>query len=496
MLNGLRWRLTALYACAALALLLLLGGGAYSMLASYFQRMTDTALQIKLVQQLQVINQIHGGAAGEEHGEGAVISAASAMQIATAAAGREAREAKLIRIHGAAVYEVAFEKGGSLLVDATSGELRGGRGKESERHEEDDDGSYETELAAIGVILLDAQGHVLDDQGRPTSTISPNSAALAQALASGSDLRTGSADGTPTRLLTHRVGLGDVAAIQLARPLGDQQRTLGQLMLTLVGLGGISVVLVAFSSWWLAGSAIRPAQIAWDRQQHFIASASHELRTPLTLIRASAEVAQRASASNDQREILGDLLAECDHMGGLVDDLLTLSRLDSGNMRMQPELVALGPLIEDVARQMGRLAEERGVRLLAEPSAAQAWADPTRLRQVLLILLDNALRYTPQGGSIAIGATEQGRRTLIQVRDTGAGIAPEHLPRVFERFYRADSARGAGSGNVGLGLSIAQGLARAHGGELMIESELGVGTQVTLVLKKDISANKIAVSHR
>ncbi|MEN9937501.1 MAG: hypothetical protein RLZZ387_4080, partial [Chloroflexota bacterium] len=283
---------------------------------------------------------------------------------------------------------------------------------------------------------------------------------------------------------TYRLtGEGGPAALQLGRVLSDQEQVLGQLTFGLLTLGSMSMVLVGVASWWLAGGALRPAQEAWERQQRFIASASHELRTPLTLIRASAEVALRgAGADADQRELLGDVLAESDHMRRLVDDLLTLSRLDSGRMPLALVPVELPPLLAELQRQVARLGDERGVAVAVVGAAGSVHADPERLRQVLLILLDNALRHTPAGGQVALAAAGVGRLIRLSVSDTGCGIAPEHLPHIFERFYRADPARGRESGNAGLGLAIASTLVEAMGGQIGATSTLGRGTTVWLTL--------------
>ncbi|MBL8057621.1 MAG: hypothetical protein JNK29_13040, partial [Anaerolineales bacterium] len=251
----------------------------------------------------------------------------------------------------------------------------------------------------------------------------------------------------------------------------------------------------------------------WARQQTFIANASHELRTPLTLMRASAEVAQRSlpaegapslGAAQTLRGLLADVLGECDHMGRLVNDLLLLSRLDAGKLPLELATVPVAGLLEEAGRQIKRMAEEQGVAVDVRATPGEVRADVTRLRQVLLILLDNALRHTPSGGQIRLTSEPAGRQIVISVGDTGSGIPPEHLPRLFERFYRADSARGreaprspaapsplhpargdAGtSGGAGLGLAIAKSLIEAQHGHIRVESQPGHGTRVSLTLPR------------
>jgi signal transduction histidine kinase len=238
---------------------------------------------------------------------------------------------------------------------------------------------------------------------------------------------------------------------------------------------------VGAASWWLAGRSLAPAHAAWEKQQAFVANASHELRTPLTLVRATAEVAQRGLPTDDARHgMLGDILSECDHMGRLVEDLLLLSRLDSHALRLQRHPLEASELLTDVQRQVGRLAGEQRVRLDLGSVNGRLLGDPARLRQVLLILLDNALRHTPAGGRVTLAAAPAGRSVEITVADTGTGIAPEHLPHLFDRFYRADPARG-GEGT-GLGLAIARSLITAQGGQISVHSQSGSGTTVTVRL--------------
>ena len=227
----------------------------------------------------------------------------------------------------------------------------------------------------------------------------------------------------------------------------------------------------------MAGRSLAPARRAWDRQQAFVANASHELRTPLTLVRASAEVARRGLAESDRRSTqLGDILDECDHMSRLVDDLLLLSRLDANTLPLLRQPVAVAELLTGLQRQVGRVAEAQQVQLEAGPVAGKLMGDPDRVRQVLLILLDNALQHTPAGSRIRMAADVRGRWVEITVSDTGAGVAPEHLPNVFERFYRADGkAEGRGTG---LGLAIARALVTAQGGQIELASQVGRGTDV------------------
>lgn len=520
-LNGLRLRLTLLYTLAALALVALVGGGAYAVVASYFRAITDLALQHKMAHEFHALaapippelapaDRDWSIVRGDlpllgRPAPSAAIDAETAVRIAaTAMGGRSPERVHLRSEDGHSVYELRYADGSRVLVEQTSGRILA-----IERHDDDEDHaadgarreagppttapvanatplSYDAELAAIFVLPLDRNGRVLFDPNTTSAPLAPDRTALSAALASGHDLRTvTTADGQRVRLLTYRLTRDDgPAALQLGRILGDQERVLAQLTVGLLGLGTLSMALIGAGSWWLAGRALRPAQAAWERQQRFIASASHELRTPLTLIRASTEVALRGVPAGDAElhELLGDILAESDHMRQLVDDLLTLSRLDSQHLPIRLAPVDLPVLLAEVQRQAARLGAERGISVTLGAVSGTVRADPDRLRQVLIILLDNALRYTPAGGQITLAAVPHGQSVQLSVADTGCGIAPEHLPHIFERFYRVDAARGRESGNAGLGLAIARGLVEVMGGTIGAESAVGHGTTIWLRL--------------
>ncbi|MBL8095360.1 MAG: hypothetical protein JNL73_14415, partial [Anaerolineales bacterium] len=464
--KGLRWRLTTLYLASAMVLVALIGGGAYQLLALYFQNTTDLALQHVMAVELQLLDQ-------ELPPE---LETANAAWFAERNRGATPTPALPDEPEGNEHDD--DEESDDEHEDAATGATR-----ESLDAERANDG----QLASVFVLALSDVGQ-WSAQTSAGAQVNPDNAAAERALVAGRDLVTVRAgDGTPMRLLTYRVMEGNgVTALQVGRSLRDQDQVLGQLLLVLLGLSAVSAVFVGVGSWWLAGRSLGAAQNAWTRQQAFISNASHELRTPLTLLRASAEVALRELPRDDTdaRALLGDVLQETDHMARLVDDLLVLSRLDAGRLTLERKPVALDALLTDIERQMGRVAETAGVSLTAEAEAGVVSGDVTRLRQVILILLDNALRHTPAGGAIRLQGAKLGRRYQITVTDTGSGIPAEHLPHVFDRFYRADSARSArpGQSNVGLGLSIARALTLAHAGQIEIASPPGQGVRVTLTL--------------
>jgi len=211
-----------------------------------------------------------------------------------------------------------------------------------------------------------------------------------------------------------------------------------------------------------------------------VADASHELRTPLTIIRANADVLGWTDAGDplERAQALADLAGEAERMGRLVDDLLTLARADAGQA-LTPRPTPALPALEDAYRRARTLAIGREVALeRADDTTVRA--DPDALGQLLLILVENALKYTPAGGRVALALRLDGAEARLSVADTGPGIDPADLPHIFERFYRAETAR-ATSGS-GLGLAIARWLAEQHGGRIDVASAPGQGSTFTVVL--------------
>lgn len=230
-------------------------------------------------------------------------------------------------------------------------------------------------------------------------------------------------------------------------------------------------------------------EAAFTRQKRFVADVSHELRTPLTALGGGLEMLLLGADSGDPeagRRLLRGMYAEVERMRRLVQDLLTLARLDEGHLPAHVQPVEVEPLLSALCDEAQRLARGQEVRCDTAADLPPVLADPDGVRQVLLILLDNAIKFTPADGRVDLIAARHGPRLVrITVRDTGAGIAPQDLPHVFDRFYRVDAARTRASGHgggSGLGLAIARALTQASGGTLTLASAPGEGTSATLEL--------------
>jgi two-component system phosphate regulon sensor histidine kinase PhoR len=221
-------------------------------------------------------------------------------------------------------------------------------------------------------------------------------------------------------------------------------------------------------------------------RRDFVANASHELRTPLTSIRGFVEALEDGAIDDrpTATRFLGKIRTHAERMTALMDDLLELSRLEARKEPPQRETVALADVLDDVAASFKPAAARKNVELDIGPvSSLTAVTDPDRLRRILDCLVENAIKYTPPSGTVHLSARAgPGGGVAVEVRDNGPGIPAEHLPRIFERFYRVDKARSRELGGTGLGLSIAKHLAEGMGASIAAESEVGVGTSFAVTL--------------
>jgi two-component system OmpR family sensor kinase len=317
--------------------------------------------------------------------------------------------------------------------------------------------------------------------------------------------------------------------IQVARSLAEQDQALQELQRILLIAGAVATLVAFGLGWVFAGTALRPIgrltdtariigaerdfgrrvaytgpndeigqlaatfntmltelQSAYHQteqtlqtQRRFVADASHELRTPLTIIRGNLGLLQRDPPISDidRHDVLTDTVEESERLIRLVHSLLMLARSDAGRV-LRHEVVQIGPLIDELCRQTRAIEPERTLNCAAVPAAVIG--DRDALKQVLVILLDNARKFTPPKGRIDILSVLSSDRVTLQVHDTGCGIAPAALPHIFERFYRGDSARTGGG--AGLGLAIAAALVEAMNGRITVESRVGLGSTFTVTL--------------
>jgi signal transduction histidine kinase len=247
------------------------------------------------------------------------------------------------------------------------------------------------------------------------------------------------------------------------------------------GAAAAALLLVAVGGWFLAGKATAPMAGTLAHMRRFMADAAHELRTPVAVLRSRADVAlQRERDPAAYVAALTAIGAESERMGGIVDDLLMLARADAGERPLVSRRLYLDDVVLEAVAGVRVLAERRGVELeVPEFEEAPVDADPVLLHQLVVILLDNAIKFTPDGGRVSLRAGTGEGRAVVTVADTGAGISAAELPFIFDRFYRGVGARSHGEG-AGLGLSIARWIADAHRATIDVTSTPGAGTCVTV----------------
>ena len=286
-------------------------------------------------------------------------------------------------------------------------------------------------------------------------------------------------DTSPIRnLKTHKI----VGILQVAQPISWVSDALSRLVRQLVLASAIGILLGALASLLMASRSLRPIIRAFQRQREFVADASHELRTPLTLIRTNVEAWLRR-ANGTTRVYARNIVEEVEQLNRIVGDLTTLALADARQLRIDPKPMELNDVVRDLMTQTEPLAEERGVQLRPDLNGGvRVEADPARVRQLLLILIDNALTHTPTGGEVSVGVIRRNGRARVTIADNGDGIPSADLPHIFERFYRADKARNRENGGSGLGLAIAKWIVDAHKGDIQVTSAEGKGTEVAVSL--------------
>ena len=312
---------------------------------------------------------------------------------------------------------------------------------------------------------------------------------IAAAAISGRDVRSTSLGGTPVRVLTETVQVDQrTFTVQVIQDRTAEQRTL-EVMLVVLLLGGLVVVLVAFGFGTIyARRALVPIReslanqrAALRRQREFAADASHELRTPLTVIRSSIDYLLRHRS--EPVELVGSALEDIDdevgHMTSIVEDLLLLARSDSGAVELERVPLDLGDVAADGASALSKPATDRGVRVEVDPQPAMVAGDRARLRQLVMILVDNAIRHSPIDGRVGVQVRPDSGGAALVVEDDGPGIQPEDLPHLFERFYRAP---GAPRGGTGLGLAIASWIVSRHGGQIEVANRAEGGARFVVHL--------------
>jgi two-component system sensor histidine kinase CiaH len=274
--------------------------------------------------------------------------------------------------------------------------------------------------------------------------------------------------------------------IQIFRNVNSEREILDQLLLIIVTgcvIGGLCAVAAGY---FLAGRALVPIQKAWQKQQQFVSDASHELRTPLAVIQAKTDVLFRSLSSTIEEKIMdiSVIAKECRRLSKLVSNLLTLARSDSNQIEIKKQSFRLDELLREIVDYYSEIAsyQQKEMTINVE-SPILFTADKERIHQLLVILLDNAMKYTEEGGQIYISCHQTPSSITLVVQDNGIGIAKEEIPKIFDRFYQSDKARTKSDG-AGLGLSIAKWIIEKHDGKVKVHSQLGEGTRFEIIFPK------------
>jgi signal transduction histidine kinase len=268
---------------------------------------------------------------------------------------------------------------------------------------------------------------------------------------------------------------------QLAISLRQYDQSVADVLRELLLVSALGILASAAITLVVVNRAMFPIRRSMRRQRDFVSDAAHELRTPVAILRTASELGLESGNVTEQQSALEQAMAESVHLARLVDDLSLLAHADSGVLSLDRQSIDLARLAREAVQGVDLLAEERGVHMTVEaPQSLQFFGDWDRIRQLLLILLDNALKHTPDGGTIVVRLDRHGNRLVMQVQDSGAGIDPSDIPHLFDRFYRGTRDRGIEGG--GLGLAIGQWIAQAHGGQIKAGNVTPHGAIFTVTL--------------
>jgi heavy metal sensor kinase len=388
------------------------------------------------------------------------------------------------------------------------------------------DEEYRTEDKVQWLQIVDQDGNWMF-RAQPMSSVSPSLIAPQTLPARGNNWRARSGGARLLVLERPASVFGRMYTIEVAAETNGVYHTLLGLRNALLLLAPGMILISAFGSYWLSRRALSAVdditakarsiretnldsrlptrntndelqrlsdtlnemlariEASFKRTRHFTADASHELRTPMSLIRTEAELALRKSRTQEEySKALEHILAESVRTSDLIESLLTLARTDSGAQSLQLRAIPAIALLRQIATDWQPMFSEAHLRFETDlPSEeVQVNADESSLRRLLVLLLDNARKYTPADGQVSLRAVREANRLTITVKDSGIGIEPEHLPRIFDRFYRVDRARTRGEGGAGLGLSLAKWIAAQHHTRIEVESTPGVGTSFSFPL--------------
>ncbi|NRD79259.1 HAMP domain-containing histidine kinase [Bacillus sp. BRMEA1] len=290
------------------------------------------------------------------------------------------------------------------------------------------------------------------------------------------------------RYIAFKVYIPDIGKItvQVVRNIDSEKELLNRLLLIMIIGCVIGIICAVASGFFLARRALVPIKNSWQKQQQFVSDASHELRTPLAVIQAKTDLLFRAPTATIQEKIMdiSTISTESRRLSKLVANLLTLARSDSDQIEVKKQPFQLDELLMEIIQHYEEIVSYQGKSLrLESPEPVKFFADKERIHQLIVILLDNAMKYTNEGGEILLSCLQTHSSIILRVKDNGVGIREEDIPKIFDRFFQSDKSRTSTEGT-GLGLSIAKWIIEKHHGKTKVDSKLGVGTTIEMIFPR------------
>ncbi|MEK3838991.1 MULTISPECIES: sensor histidine kinase [unclassified Paenibacillus] len=335
---------------------------------------------------------------------------------------------------------------------------------------------YQPERSVSFTVQTDASGKMTGKESKFTMDDDLYSAALKEALSLGKDTGRFTMDGSRWIFMVKPASSGKQFVFM---DITAQQQILTNLIYTFAAVGLLTLVILYFTSRYFAGRSIAPVREAFDKQKQFIADASHELKTPLTIINTNADVllANSEDTIRNQAKWLQYIKSETERMTRLVGDLLYLTEMDDARIGKLHGRFNMSEAVENIILTMEAVLFEKNISFDydIQPELTVP-GNPEQIKQVVMILLDNAVKYTNPKGAVHISLHKQNSDVLLSVSNTGEGIAAEHLARIFDRFYRTDTSRARKQGGYGLGLAIARSIVDQHQGRIYVKSVVGAST--------------------
>lgn len=457
--RSIRFRLTVWYAALLAALLAVFGASVYFGLASYLEWSLKDSL-IKQARQIAETQLADIGMTGEDYVRGEIKE--------HYAPETNSRYLRVTRADGSVMYVSGRPEDESF--DPTDLPLPAMTAEESIREAHPPRGDGELLIYAMPFVALDGGSRFVIETGAPYDAIESVLRGLLWTLGAGLPAAVALSIGGGYFVM--RRALAPVDALTKSAEQITSRNLNERLPIVATGdeLERLSLSL---------NSMIARLDTAFTHIRRFSADASHELRTPLTVLRGELEAAvQESHLTPELREMIGSALEETERLAKIVESLLVISRLDAGEALMERTRFDLAELTATTVEQLRLLAEDKNIELDCETQKAiEIEGDRARLKQVIVNLVDNAVKYTPPNGKVEVRVARRDDEAILEVSDTGIGIPDESLPHIFERFYRVDKARSRAVGGTGLGLAIVKSICAAHGGKVEVESLEGKGSR-------------------